>query len=213
MGHHDVSSKDTVWLRETWKHDNRAVSHSASCARAERHEARKARDEVVHVHVSTWSSAMPDGAVSGAWSDDEAGGPSEAALGDREKVLGKDVGEDSEESVIGKMIVLLKPFCNMPPGTKAIIIEAKPTRSGARQRFILGPTWAGQCLGQYNNEGILSDKLGKLYEFCEAEAEEEELETPPVGSARHRCSLATWRWEHEIHEFPKAGWPAQDDWR
>jgi len=179
MGHHDVSNKDTVWLRETWKHDNRAVSHSASCARAERHEARKAQDEEVHVHASTWDSACAQATFSGVWSADEVGGPCEATLGDGDKVLGNYIGEDGEESVIGKTIVLLKAFCNMPPGTRAIIVEAKPTCSGARQRFILGPTWAGQRLGQYNNEGVLSDKLGKLFEFCEVETEAEELETPP----------------------------------
>lgn len=202
MGYQDVSGKDTVWLRETWKQDNRAVSHSASCWRAERHEARKAKGKEVIMHASIWSSAFPDATSSGAaWpieaptrpdetarSDAEGGAwpievstrPGETTLPEAEGASGSYVGEESEDSTVGKTLVLLKPFCGMPKGTKVKVIGTKATRSG-RQRLLLGPARAGQSLGKFNNEGILSDKLGKLFEFAEAEAEleEEEHEAPP----------------------------------
>eukprot|EP00930_Biecheleria_cincta_P077656 TRINITY_DN64971_c0_g1_i1.p1 TRINITY_DN64971_c0_g1~~TRINITY_DN64971_c0_g1_i1.p1 ORF type:complete len:285 (+),score=40.87 TRINITY_DN64971_c0_g1_i1:34-888(+) len=179
MGYQDVSGKDTVWLRETWKHDNRAVSHSASCARAERHEARKAKNKAVHMHASTWNSAFPDATVSGARSADATSGSSEEMLEDREETIGDDdVGEEVEDNAVGKTIVLLKTFCGMPRGTRARIVKAQATRSGARQRFILGPMCEGQRLGQYKNEGVLSDKLGKLFEFIDKEVEEEVFEAP-----------------------------------
>eukprot|EP00927_Polykrikos_kofoidii_P006736 TRINITY_DN12722_c1_g1_i1.p1 TRINITY_DN12722_c1_g1~~TRINITY_DN12722_c1_g1_i1.p1 ORF type:complete len:216 (-),score=28.01 TRINITY_DN12722_c1_g1_i1:326-973(-) len=90
MGYQNISTKQTVWLRETWKSDNSAVSHSASCARAERHEARKAQGKEIRVPASpwhaAWSSADPDADVSNdGWSsDDEGRGASEAARSDRE---------------------------------------------------------------------------------------------------------------------------------
>lgn len=217
MGYQDVSSKDTVWLRETWKNDNRAISHSASCARAERHEARKAKGEEVLMHASIWSSAFPDATSRGAWPleastrpDETAGSdaegvsgnyvreesgawpievptrPGETTLPDAEGASGNDIGEENGDSTVGKTLVLLKPFCGMPKGTKAKVIGAKATHSG-RQRLLLGPVWAGQSLGRLNKH-LFSDKLGKLFEFAEAEfeeedpeaeLEEEEHETPP----------------------------------
>ena len=234
MGCRNISSKDTVWLRETWKADNRAVSHHATCARAARHEARKRKGKEVPAHPSTWSSAFPDPEICGdrdaddeasvpskatlggrdgisekciretddeasvpskatlgdrdgmsekciRESDDEASLPSKAKLGDRDGMSEKCIREECEDSAIGKTIVFLRASCGMPAGSKARVIGIKATNSGIRQRFTLGPMWKGQRLGHSN--GVLTDKLGKLFNFCEAEAEadaeDQEHETPP----------------------------------